>query len=517
MKFRRPQANDPQSLCNPSAALRWLGTTLLLTASLHVTAVAQQMPSPASNPVPEIAQSLHAGQFADALKLAGVAIQRNPRDPRLYALQALSYAGLKRETDAMQSYQKALRIAPNYLPALQGAAQLAYATHNQQAPVLLQRLVQLQPADQTAHAMLGELAFARGDCKETIAQFDDAREAVASRADALLHLSSCLVKLSRVRDAIPVFQQILALDSQNTSARYDLALAQQDAGDHAAAEATIAPLLAQPAPAEDELTLASEIAEAQGQTQRALDLLRNAIMLHPHEKSAYLDFANLAFRHASIPVGLDVVDLGIKQIPDQAELYFARGVLLCQIGRVDEGFTAFARANQLDPRLGFVGVAQGIAQSLSHRPQAALAQFRVQVRQHPRDPLAWYLLAEALSEQGYAVGTAGARETLQAARRAVQLDPAHADAQNLLASICLDAGDIPGAIAASRAALAVNPQDTQALYHLVLAERKTDHKDLPDLMRRLMDARRQADEAMERNRPRTLVEVHPGAAEGRDK
>lgn len=163
---------------------------------------------------------------------------------------------------------------------------------------------------------------------------------------------------------------------------------------------------------------------------------------------------NLAYQHASMPVGLDVVNVGLRQMPDSAELHFARGVLLCQLGRVDEGFRDFNRANELDPKLSFVGVAEGIAQSQTHHSAAAMQKFRDEVQQHPDNALAWYLLAEALSKQGYAQGTPVFAELLRAAKRAAQLNPQQTEAENLLASIYLQAGETQAAIAASRAALA---------------------------------------------------------------
>jgi cytochrome c-type biogenesis protein CcmH/NrfG len=59
---------------------------------------------------------------------------------------------------ALASYQSALKIAPDYLPALEGAAQLEYDADNASAIPLLQRVLRLRPDDLTSHAMLAVLA-----------------------------------------------------------------------------------------------------------------------------------------------------------------------------------------------------------------------------------------------------------------------------------------------------------------------------------------------------------------------
>jgi len=41
--------------------------------------------------------------------------------------------------------------------------------------------------------------------------------------------------------------------------------------------------------------------------------------------------------------------------------------------------------------------AEGVAQSQRHNHEEALEDFRRQVREHPKDAFAYYLLAEALS------------------------------------------------------------------------------------------------------------------------
>ncbi len=457
--------------------------------------------------MPEIARALQTHQFPVAEHLAAAALQQSPRDPRLWTLQAIAYASLGRQAQALQSYHHALRLAPEYLPALQGAAQLEYATRNPAAENLLLRVLKLRPQDQVTHAMLGAIAFRKGDCPAAVEHFDQAQQVVGAQPEALTELSSCLVKLSRFDEAAVVFERLLEFNPQSSAARYNLALADWRAGHFPDAQRVLEPALEGDHPAEDDLTLGAQIAEAQGNTERALELLRRAILLEPRDKDAYLDFANLAYQHASIQVGLDIVNLGLKQLPDEAELYFARGVLLCQIGKVEQAFADFNKANQLDPKLSFVGVAQGIAQSQSHNSAAALAKLREQVKLHPDDAFASYLLAEALSEEGKPAGTPEYREEIEAAHRAVHLDPKRIEAHDLLASIYLQSGDTKDAIDESQAALAINPKDAQALYHLVLAVRKTDRKDeLPGLLKRLMEARKEAETEAEQHRPHKLVE-----------
>jgi folylpolyglutamate synthase/dihydropteroate synthase len=96
---------------------------------------------------------------------------------------------------------------------------------------------------------------------------------------------------------------------------------------------------------------------------------------------------------------------------------------------------------------------------------------------------------------------------VNAAKRAVTLQPSLGAAHNVLAKYYLDSGQNALAAKECRLALQQNPDDQTALYHLVIALRKTnDQSEIPDLLKRLAKARQKAtrDEG-ERNRYKLVV------------
>ena len=65
-------------------------------------------------------------EFDRALQLLQPALQSAPGNPQLWMFQGLAYSGKGDQKAALSSYQKALKFSPDYLPALEGAAQLEY-------------------------------------------------------------------------------------------------------------------------------------------------------------------------------------------------------------------------------------------------------------------------------------------------------------------------------------------------------------------------------------------------------
>lgn len=465
--------------------------------------------------IAKISAAVQAGNYEQALAICHAAVARTPRDPRLWTLQAISKASTKNYAAAVVSYHHAVQVAPRYLPAWQGLAQLEYAGHAPSAQQTLEHVVSLAPHDPLAHAMLGALAFARKDCSSVVNEFEQARAVVASRADVAIQWGSCLMQLDRAQAAANVLGTTLETMPDNPILRYDAAVAQWKSGNAAAAEQTLDPLILAPHPASDALTLGAEIAEEKGDTQQALDLLRSAILINPQNRDAYLDFARLAYDHASAQVGVDMLNIGLSKLPDDAELYFARGVLLAQNGRTQQTMADLDRASELDPHLSFVGTAQGIAASQAHQFAKAEQRLREQTRRRPSDATAWYLLAEALADQPLDPTSAKHAEMLHAAEEAVRLDPNSAEARVQLAAIYLRGNDTAQAIDECNAALAINPEDPQALYQLLLATRKAGRKDqLPVLLKRLMAAREVAEQKDKNSRRQTLLEMPEASGAG---
>jgi cytochrome c-type biogenesis protein CcmH/NrfG len=94
---------------------------------------------------------------------------------------------------AEDSFTRALQSCPESLPALEGAAQIAYSTRAPAAADLLHRSLLLRPDDQTTHAMLGSVSFQHGDCSAAVEHFERSLLLVAKSEEAQRELGSCFV------------------------------------------------------------------------------------------------------------------------------------------------------------------------------------------------------------------------------------------------------------------------------------------------------------------------------------
>jgi tetratricopeptide (TPR) repeat protein len=471
---------------------------------LSIIAIAQS----ANEIVEPIISALSNNQQAKALQLLGPALQSHPENAQLWMLQGLAYAQTGQRKSALASYQNALKISPDYLAALEGAAQLEYEAGSPDATPLLEHVLRLRPNDSTAHAMLAATAAKKGDCAAAVSHFAASGPALEGQTEALHEYGVCLLELKQTEPAVQVFERRLASSPNDSRARRDLAAVQLDAGHAQDALATVQPLLNSDVDVPT-MRLAAAIYEASGDTPRAVSILREAIVKNPADETLYVDFAEIAMNHQSFQAGIAMIDSGLKIQPSAAQLYLARGVLHVQLADYEQAEADFEKAEQLDPSQGLSAAAQGMLaeEKDQNNPDQALSTVRAKLVKKPGDAFLWYLQAAILSQKSPQAGSAEFEQGLSSAKKAVSLQPSLTAAHNVLAKYYLDSGQNSLAATECRAVLEQSPGDQTALYHLILALRKTnDQAEIPDLLKRLAKARQDATrEEGEKNRYKLVV------------
>jgi tetratricopeptide (TPR) repeat protein len=458
---------------------------MLLVA--HLLVIAQ---TTATERIGPITSALRAGQFDAALQLLQPELDHTPRNPQLWALRGIALSGKGEKKEALSAFRQALGTSPDYLPALEGAAQIEYENGSKDAVALLQHVLQLRPSDPTTHAMLAVLAYRRGDCAAAVPHFEQGSSLLESQPGALQEYGDCLVRLKETEKAIAVFSRALARSDADVGVRCQLASVQMMAQHPKDAITTMQPLLQENTTDANVLDLAASAYEADGNTPEAVRLLRQAILSDPHNINLYLDFANVSIDHQSFAVGVDMIDAGLRAEPKAAALYVARGVLYVQLAQYDKAEADFAKADALDPRQSMGSAAEGLAAVQANDPDRALATVQSKLVKKPNDPFLLYLQADILTQRGPDPGSAEFRQAMESAKKAISLRPSLAAAHDVLAKLYLQAGQVTAATEQSRKALSADPKDQTALYHLIQALRKSGRTDeIPNLLKRLADLR----------------------------
>lgn len=441
---------------------------------------------PASDEPSRIASAIRTGDYTRALQLLSPALRRSPGDAQLWTMQGVAYDRQGNKKEALTAFEHALKIAPNAVPALQGAVQILFDSGDRRAIPWLQRLLSLRPHDTTSHGMLAVLEYQQGDCGKALPHFEKAASLFQDQVEALHAYAICLVRSKQPDKAAGILKHTVELKRDDPRELRLLASVQLMAQEPSESLVTLKPLLDANVQDVEVLELASAAYEGVHETDNAVDALRRAILLEPTNTSLYGDFAALSVAHQSFQVGINVLNDGLALQPQSAELYFARGMLYAQLSNYDKAQADFETAYRLDPKQSLTTAAQSMLAVQQSDLDGALRTVEQKLAQRPNDAALLYLKADILIQQGAENGSPKFQTALRSAQRSVTLNPRLAAAHAVLGRLYLQSEDYPKAVIECRKALEWNSKDQATLYRLIQALRKTEHHgEVPELMKQL--------------------------------
>ncbi len=474
---------------------RWAQFAFLLLVLVCLPCAGKAGPAesqPGSN-IAEIQALIRSKQYDRAVALTTADLQKAPADYRLWTLKGIAHSLQGDTTQALTSFDEALHLSPSYMPALKAEVQILFQSGEKRAIPLLDRILQADPQDLTAREMLATLHRRNGDCLAAIHQFQLAADAINHHSESLEAYGYCLFEMKQPDKAVPVFELLVSLAPDRIYPKYDLALVQVASKQYEAAIKTLEPLLTDDQKDPDVLSLASQAYEATKNTPRAVALLRQAIVLSPTTAAYYAAFASLCLEHDSFQVGVEMMNVGLKYIPDDPSIYLSRGLLYIELAQFEKAEADFSRVERLGAFQSLGSYALDLAQVQKNDPEAALANVRSQLREHADDALLNYFLAQSLINLAPDVQSENFREAKRAALKAASVKPDYVPVHDLLAAIHMQDGEYSQAIDECRIALRYDPSDETATYHLLIALKHSGHtEELAALSRRLAQLHRES-------------------------
>ena len=483
----------------------------LAAAMLTAYGVAQEASTAAL-----VSEALRAGRPEDAIRLAEQWIEAEPADPRPPTLKGIALSQLDRPADAILAFESALALQPSYLPALQGAAEIEFRLGRPTARMRLERIVVLQPGNPTAHAMLGVLAYAALDCGKALEHFDRGSAAVEADPETLRQRAECNFDAGRHTAAAMDFRRLLDDGSGGPYGRHNLGLALNEAGRHAeAVEVLQVEVESSSVPDIDTLRLLAEAQRAALDPEGALETLQRGIGLYPRTEGLYLQLAEVCIEHGAYDLGLEITDIGSRNVSDSHGILTMRGILLAELGRYEEAEAAFESAIFRDPDAKSASVGLSLTLEKTGRADESLEVLRERAERDPSDAVSQFFFAQALIKRGVTAGSPAFDEALEALSVATRNLPREAPPRIELGKLYLKAGQPERAIPILEEAVGLAPADRQATYNLMIALRRAGRGDEASAMASRMreQLERAKGEEVQRNRFRLVKTEGTGRSE----
>jgi len=470
-----PKLPDPQL---QNAALR----RLLAEAD----GAARKRPDSAAD-IGRLGMVYHANQFYDQAEDSyRIASRLEPSDYRWTYCQALVKEETGQEKEVHELLQKAVRLKPDYFPALQKLGEIYYKQDRMdQAAHYYELSAGAAGKDASLQAVfgLGRIAARRKDWNKVVEYVAplsheyphirpphqlllDAYEATGQNdraAEERRHLlEPNLIVIPLLKD--PLGEELLGLSCSSTRLLKEAGLYSRFRQPDEAIRVARRAAEVAPEDADAHHFLARTLLEAHGADSAAVDdalsHLSSGLRLRPDDLLPLWYFATIFFRQAKSAAAVEQLRTLLAQSGDRAEAHYYIGLVAERQGRVEEAVAQYQEALKSDPgsaeayhKLGLILVTKG-------RFDQAIVYFQKAIRLKPMFILARCNLGVALEVQGKT------GQAIAQFEEALRIKPNDATTQRYLAIALMRSGKTAEAADHFRETIRFAPDDAEAHYGL---------------------------------------------------
>jgi|SRR5271165_374814 len=302
-------------------------------------------------------------------------------------------------------------------------------------------------------------------------------------ADAELQTGTALTRKGSFREAVPHLLAAQAGASHPYAASFNLALCYVGTKQFKKAIQILNDLRIGGHDGVDVENLLTQAYIGNSQPQEALASLQKAAMLAPRNEKLFAFIADACTDNKDYRLGLKVVDIGLRGLPQSARLHYERAMFLTQLDQFDQAKPAFELAAKLAPgsEIGYLAVAH--KELLEGNIPDAIRTAREGVRKGYENHALLTVLGEALIRSGISAGQPEFTEAQMALEKAVAGQPNDPTSQIALGSLDLIGGRLEDAIAHLEIARQLQPGQPSVYANLAKAyQRRGDAKQAEDAL-----------------------------------
>lgn len=286
-----------------------------------------------------------------------------------------------------------------------------------------------------------------------------------------------LTRQGEFRDAIPFLQRARGSAANIYTASFNLSLCYLGIGDFRQAIMTLEELHGSGYNTAAMNNLFAQAYIGDGQPERAFQALEEASRQTPKDEKLYAFVADACTDHYAYGLGLRVVDLGLRQLPDSARLHYERAVFLGRLDRLEEAKPEFQLASKLAPGsdIGYMALIQ--EKLYEEKFGEALTLVREGIGSGHRDYQMLSLLGTILMHSGAAPGQPAFAEAQKALETSVVANPMFSTSQIALGKLYLMEGRAKDAVAHLEIGRRLEPRNPAVYTSLARAYREIGQRE----------------------------------------
>jgi tetratricopeptide (TPR) repeat protein len=212
------------------------------------------------------------------------------------------------------------------------------------------------------------------------------------------------------------------------------------------------------------------------QPNKAFEALQRASKLTPKNEKLYLFISDACADHQEYDLGIRVVDLGLRQLPDSARLHYQRGYFLSLLDQFDSAKSDFDLAVKLAPHTEISFVASAQKALFAGNLQEAISVARAAIEEKHENYLILTILGEALIRSGASPSQPEFEEASAALSKSVTMRPGYASSQIALGYLFLLDNQPAAAVEHLEIGRRLDPRNSAVHTQLAVAYRRLGRK-----------------------------------------
>lgn len=299
----------------------------------------------------------------------------------------------------------------------------------------------------------------------------DQSRALSEDAEQSLRTGTALTTQGHFTEAIPHLLAARGRVVNVYAASFNLALCYVGSGQFAKAIPALTDMRRAGHDNADVNNLLAQAYVGDSQDEKAIEALQRAASFTPTNEKLYMFVADACMGKQDYPLGMRVVDIGLKNLPDSGRLHYERGMFLSSLDQFDNAKNDFDLAQKLEPNSDIAFDAGAQQAMLAGDVDAAIRVARTGISMGHQDFMLLALLGEALLRSGALPGQPEFEEARQALEKSIQSRPNYAGSQLALGKLKRLEGRSDDAIAHLEIARKLSPNNPAVYSQLATAYR----------------------------------------------
>lgn len=337
-----------------------------------------------------------------AMALLQQALNFNDRSANIWAKLGQVLRKLERYDDALEHYNRALALDPEYTWAWNGKGlTLSALGRHPEALNCFLDAVQIDPQDIWSWYSYGDELLILNRTEEAITALRAALQIDAQHVESWGKLGQALRLMGKHDEAVAAYQRAVELRPHNGWGWNGLGLALKEAG----------------------------------RTEEALVSYQRAIDADPRVTWYAINLMTLQLDTGRRADALNTIERAVELDPENPNVWARRGHVLRRLNRYTEALQSYDTALSLDGGYAWAWNGKGLCLMELRRPDEALACYQRAVHYDSRSVWFWYNYGDGLAKTG------DLTEAKTALQQALKIDPQHILARERLAAVLRDLGE----------------------------------------------------------------------------